>query len=809
MPVSLLCRRRMGSRKLVPIILSMIVAVTSMATEEPDSLFNLTLSELLQVEVATGTLRPLSAGNTPVTVTVITAEDIAVTPARDLLDLIEVYVPGAVWVNHFVGPRLGVRGILGDQNYSFLLLVNGKNMNLKTLHGPLFAIQNRDLSDIERIEIVRGPGSVTHGPGAIAGVINLITRGAGNGTSEGELGFKADHRYRAQTGWIRWNGDVGAARLGLHASWSQSSGEDGTQFFYIDRAHGYGYGFMGPEWGNKGLGTPAPPFFGDFRGRPQVKLNLDLELPNGLQLWGRYETTSQVKTTQQSATADGPAYSGHWSESAVLAARWSHRFSETFELATRFELDSASHEDAVFYAGTSQPFNHGSQRSGSFSENEIHLETVGHFDLKGRSTLAVGAAYSYEFWEPRWGCGNETFLLSLQAPIRFIVRDDEGEFYQVFGPLGFATVFDTTIDGAMGSLFAEAKIALGATTDLFVSARADHHEYADTAWSPRIALVTSPSSRTTWRLVAQQSTRLPVFPDLFSQHLISDDSAEPEQLTGLEASVQHAPSDALQLTATAYATSTDRVQWVAELEGSSVFGTQDVWGLELESAWRSSRCNVGLSYSYLEQLDWDPLVEETSNMFTPDREPMPTEGFGENRINNFPRHSLKGFANWKLSDTVTLHLNGRFEWDWQQDALIELFLRAHERHGKPATIAEMQAIADTLADHGYAQPQVHFERLPDRQGSRRPSTGHPLHPGSESHLHRSRSPCLPALGSQLAVPPPGGLHRRGPGDRRPSRDVAVGAREERASADPCSIPSPEALFSVGRGRNQVGMDRVR
>lgn len=120
---------------------------------------DMSFEELLNVYIILGTHTPSTLSELPVSVTRIDQNAIEVTPARNVLDLMEVYVPGVSFVNHWLGPRIGIRGVLGDQNTSYLLLLNGINMNMKTSHGPFFEIQNRDLNDIHSIEIIRGPGS--------------------------------------------------------------------------------------------------------------------------------------------------------------------------------------------------------------------------------------------------------------------------------------------------------------------------------------------------------------------------------------------------------------------------------------------------------------------------------------------------------------------------------------------------------------------------------------------------------------------------------------------------------------------------
>ena len=68
---------------------------------------------------------------TPACVTTITAEDIARTPARNILDLMEIYVPGMLYMNHSDGPEPGIRGIIADRPYKFLVNVNGMNVNIQ------------------------------------------------------------------------------------------------------------------------------------------------------------------------------------------------------------------------------------------------------------------------------------------------------------------------------------------------------------------------------------------------------------------------------------------------------------------------------------------------------------------------------------------------------------------------------------------------------------------------------------------------------------------------------------------------------
>lgn len=115
----------------------------------------------------------------PASVTVITREMIGYSGARSLNELLSIFVPGYFMVEDQDDVIAGFRGLAPDNNSKVLMLLNGHNINTEYFWGPPDAVmQGIDLGFIERIEIIRGPGSVTLGQGALLGVINIITRDA-------------------------------------------------------------------------------------------------------------------------------------------------------------------------------------------------------------------------------------------------------------------------------------------------------------------------------------------------------------------------------------------------------------------------------------------------------------------------------------------------------------------------------------------------------------------------------------------------------------------------------------------------------
>jgi iron complex outermembrane receptor protein len=143
---------------------------------DPSALKNLSLEQLSEIEVTTPSKEPVRAFQTAAAIYVITGDDIrraGVTSIPDALRLapgVEVaQIDASTW-------SVGIRGFGTDLTRSVLVLIDGR-----TVYTPLFAgtnwdVQNVLLDDIDRIEVIRGPGGTIWGPNAVDGVINIITK---------------------------------------------------------------------------------------------------------------------------------------------------------------------------------------------------------------------------------------------------------------------------------------------------------------------------------------------------------------------------------------------------------------------------------------------------------------------------------------------------------------------------------------------------------------------------------------------------------------------------------------------------------
>lgn len=166
--------------------------------------------------VITATRFPQEARSLPASVTVIGADDIARSGARTLPELISREV--GLTVKDFYGNNAAVTsldlrgyGVTGPQNT--LVLVDGRRLSDIDLSGVQWAAL--PLSSVERIEILRGTGAVLYGDGAVAGVVNIVTRSPlGQGRRLEMLARTAS--YETFEGQL--HGSQAGERLGINAT---------------------------------------------------------------------------------------------------------------------------------------------------------------------------------------------------------------------------------------------------------------------------------------------------------------------------------------------------------------------------------------------------------------------------------------------------------------------------------------------------------------------------------------------------------------------------------------------------------------
>lgn len=175
------------------VVISVDIAQSQPKREVGQELFRFSLKDI-NLSVASNILP--QEGVEPASITIISREQLRLSGGRTLNEAISMLVPGFFAVQDQDDVIAAFRGLAPDNNSKVLLLINGQNMNTEYFWGPPDAILNSINYDfIERIEVIRGPGSVTLGQGALLGVINIITQQADNwldSEQNWQIGFSAN-----------------------------------------------------------------------------------------------------------------------------------------------------------------------------------------------------------------------------------------------------------------------------------------------------------------------------------------------------------------------------------------------------------------------------------------------------------------------------------------------------------------------------------------------------------------------------------------------------------------------------------------
>ncbi len=141
-------------------------------------LTHVSLEDLGQIEVTTASKVPVKATRTPAAIYVITQEDIRRSGATSIPEALRL-APGVevarVDSNTW---SLGVRGFESTLSRSVLVLIDGRSVYTPLFAGVYWQVQDTLLEDIERIEVIRGPGGTIWGANAVNAVINIITKRA-------------------------------------------------------------------------------------------------------------------------------------------------------------------------------------------------------------------------------------------------------------------------------------------------------------------------------------------------------------------------------------------------------------------------------------------------------------------------------------------------------------------------------------------------------------------------------------------------------------------------------------------------------
>ncbi len=199
-----------GLVKVTPLLIAMVcqclAAVPAQTIAQAD-LTQFSIEDLLQVKVVSAAKVEQALEDTAAAVFVITADDIRRSGVTNVMEALRL-APG-VEVARIDSSRwaITIRGFNGRFANKLLVLIDGRTIYNAQFSGVYWELQELFLPDIERIEVVRGPGGSLWGANAVNGVINIITKNAKD-TQGGLLTLTAGDEERAIAG-VRYGGKLG------------------------------------------------------------------------------------------------------------------------------------------------------------------------------------------------------------------------------------------------------------------------------------------------------------------------------------------------------------------------------------------------------------------------------------------------------------------------------------------------------------------------------------------------------------------------------------------------------------------------
>ncbi len=192
---------------LTAILMITWVPTAAAAMNHPPDLTELTLEQLMTIEITSVSKKEEPLWDSAAAVFVITGEDIRRAGVKSIPEALRL-APG-IQVAQFGSNRwaISARGFNATFSNKLLVLIDGRSVYTPLFAGVFWDVQDTLLEDVDRIEVIRGPGGTLWGANAVNGVINVITKQA-RATQGGYIEVGGGSEERGFVG-TRYGGRVG------------------------------------------------------------------------------------------------------------------------------------------------------------------------------------------------------------------------------------------------------------------------------------------------------------------------------------------------------------------------------------------------------------------------------------------------------------------------------------------------------------------------------------------------------------------------------------------------------------------------
>jgi outer membrane receptor protein involved in Fe transport len=477
-----------------------------------------------------------SVDDAPASVTIITTQELRAMAYPTVADAVR-GVRGLYLSDDRNYATIGVRGFSrpGDYGNRVLILLDGQPMNDNYISSSYVGYDGRvDIDDIERIEVVRGPGSVLYGTSAFFGVINLVTRSRQQPTHGEVAVFGAD---RDRLGRARVTGVV-------------QLGKDSGMWMTASALSAAGADYYFPEY----VSDPRNPMAElDANGRPADGNARNVDGFTAAMFTGRYwykAFTVQWFVNSRKKTIPTGAYGtifndprSHLTDTrAMIEARFEPHVSETTQVLTRVHANLYNFNDYLI----TPPQDGGAQhdvfrgRWGGVEQRIVFVPTP-------RLRATVGGEVIRHFQTRQAGGADD-------GPYVF---DDAGN-------PGRDDPFTVAAGYALADITATSRVKIsgGARVDYTSSLERFN---AGSAINPRLAVIFKPYDGGNVKVMAGKAFRVPSVYELYASSPLQDRAVklDPEQIYSAEVEYTHSFSALVRGTLAGY---TNYVSDLVELQ---------------------------------------------------------------------------------------------------------------------------------------------------------------------------------------------------------------------------------------------------
>ncbi len=532
---------------------------------------SLSLEELMSQEITISTNTPQTLTQAPGVVSIITSDDIKATGATNLVDVLE-GVPGIhVRANSFgFRPLIQFRGANATQT---LLMVNGVPMR-DLMWGFGIFWKGLPASMIERVEIIRGPGSALFGADASAGVINVISKTAG--TIDGdEVGVRAGS-FNTQTAWAQYGGDWGGYDIGLTVEAYATDGHD--PFIEEDKqtvdhpSSSLAPGISGYGWKSQDVRFSVAK--GDWRLLADYMRHSDLEI--GMAGAGVLDPVTQASDSRYNMDLlyGNENFSDNWGVNAEL--RYHHL---DYTSGDGFQERPPGY---VYVDNNGTPLDPSDDIFTPYPIGEINKMR----SAERRTTLDVSGLYSgFDRHAIRVGAGRTIQDLYYVGHI----INDPGDVSQLLDVSDTPDAFAPENKRTINHLYLQDVWSITENIELTAGARYDDYSDFGNTLNPRLAMVWRNSDKLTTKLMYGEAFRAPSYRELYSGTAYAQPNSDlkPETSQTTELAFSYAATNELQFNVNLFHfIQRDLIKRVTLYENT---GDHTIRGIEVEAQWQAAR----------------------------------------------------------------------------------------------------------------------------------------------------------------------------------------------------------------------------